>query len=58
MNNVNFRIFPDKTFGYIVEAYTDKKSIPITTMSTDIEKAFAVIETPSYENLVKVFFED
>jgi hypothetical protein len=57
MNNVNIRIYPDATYGYVVEVYNDKKSIPIVTFG-NLEKAFAVVESKGFADTVNLFFEE
>ena len=56
VKDVDIRIYPDVTFGYIVEVYSDKvkNALPIATMGT-LEKALEMLESKSFENFVEVF---
>jgi hypothetical protein len=57
MENVNIRIYPDSTYGYVVEVYNNVKSIPVVVFG-NLEKAFAMVETKSFSNFVDLFFND
>lgn len=55
VKNVNIRVYPDNTFGYIVEVSNNLISLPVATMGT-LTKAFELVESKSFENFVEVFF--
>ena len=55
MENLTITIEPDNTFAYGVTVRSDKQEY--TIVANSLQDAFNTIETASFANFVKVFFE-